>query len=243
MDSSLYRITALGFVLLSLGCVVLVLAGLRIALAKTSFSTLRQKKVFWLTTGSIGIWLVAISLVASTGFFSDFSFFPPRIGLVLVIPFIAILIITFSKGFKQLPVAVPSQWLIYIQSFRVLVEILIWMLFLAEVAPVQMTFEGRNYDILVGLTAPLIAYFCFTKKKWTILVAIVWNFAGLLILLNIVTIAILSMPSPIRVFMNEPANTIVSYFPIIWLPGILVPIAYSMHFFSLRQLLLRHQTV
>jgi hypothetical protein len=37
--------------------------------------------------------------------------------------------------------------------------------------------------------------------------------------------------------MNEPANTLVAGFPYIVLPGILVPIAYSMHIFSLRQLL------
>jgi hypothetical protein len=37
--------------------------------------------------------------------------------------------------------------------------------------------------------------------------------------------------------MNEPANTLVGQFPFILLPGILVPIAYGLHIFSLRQLL------
>ena len=40
-----------------------------------------------------------------------------------------------------------------------------------------------------------------------------------------------------RYFINEPANTIVTEFPIIWLPGFLVPLAYGLHFLSLRQLL------
>jgi hypothetical protein len=55
-------------------------------------------------------------------------------------------------------------------------------------------------------------------------------------LLNIVITAILSTPSPWRVFMNEPANYVVTWFPISWLPGFLVPLAYYLHFISLKQM-------
>ena len=43
---------------------------------------------------------------------------------------------------------------------------------------------------------------------------VLWNILGLGLLINIVAIAILSMPTPLRVFMNEPANTIVTEFHI-----------------------------
>ena len=65
---------------------------------------------------------------------------------------------------------------------------------------------------------------------------IAYNFIGLVLLFNIVTVAILSIPGPFRYFMNEPANTIVTYFPIVFLPAFLVPLAYTLHFFPLRQL-------
>jgi hypothetical protein len=39
--------------------------------------------------------------------------------------------------------------------------------------------------------------------------------------------------------MNEPANTIVAQFPFIYLPGVLVVLAFVFHVFSLRQLLLK----
>ena len=100
-----------------------------------------------------------------------------------------------------------------------------------------MTFAGRNFDILVGATAPVIGIFVFAKRKWPRLVGILWNVGGLVLLANVVTIALFSMPTPFRVFMNEPSNTIVATFPFVLLPGILVPVAYSMHFFSLRQLI------
>ena len=43
--------------------------------------------------------------------------------------------------------------------------------------------------------------------------------------------------------MNEPANDIVTYFPMAWLPGLLVPLAYYLHFMSLRQVLLKNKGI
>ncbi len=110
------------------------------------------------------------------------------------------------------------------------------MIFMADVIPVQMTFEGRNFDILVGLTAPIIVYL-MARKKVSDKVVIVWNVLGLLLVLNIVVVAILSAPLPFRQFMNEPSNTVVAYFPFVWLPSFVVPVAYYMHFLSMRQIL------
>jgi hypothetical protein len=102
--------------------------------------------------------------------------------------------------------------------------------------PVQMTFEGRNFDILVGVSAPLIAVLAF-RGKLSKKALLIWNVACLGLLLNIVITAILSTPSPWRVFMSEPANDVVAYFPISWLPGLLVPLAYYLHLLSVKQLL------
>jgi hypothetical protein len=121
----------------------------------------------------------------------------------------------------------------------VFVEILLWALFTQNLLPEQMTFEGRNFDILVGLTAPLIAWL-YQHQKISKTIVIIWNLAGIALLLNIVIIAILSMPTPFRVFMNEPANTIVTKFPSVWLPALLVPLAYWLHALSLKQLFQSH---
>ena len=99
-----------------------------------------------------------------------------------------------------------------------------------------MTFEGRNLDILSGITATLVAFLVY-RKKLSRPLTIAWNVACLGLLANIVITAILSLPTPFRVFMNEPTNTIVAEFPIVWLPALLVPLAYGLHFLSIRQLL------
>ena len=225
-------ITPLGFIILSLVCIVLVLLGLRRVLAKTNFEQARQRKIWWGTLIGIVVWLAFISIFSLIGFFSDFSTIPPRMFLVLGIPLIIIIYLTFTQTMKEILSVTPPQWLLHVQVFRVVVEILIWMLFIQNLAPVQMTLEGRNWDILSGLLGPVFGIFCFnrgaTKRGWVIF----YNLLGL---------AILSFPTPFRLFMNEPANTIVAEFPYVWLLGILVTMAYSMHFFSLRQMRLLRQ--
>ena len=233
MNSS-YTITQAGFVVTTIIFYGLLLIQLRKSLALTGFTENKQKKIFNGTMMALIAWAVVISVLSLIGILSDFRTFPPKMLIALVIPLVAIVWAVRTKEVKEILLHTPPQSIIWIQSFRIVVEILIWRLFVDNLAPIQMTFEGRNFDILTGLTAVVVAILVKNKKISSPLV-IVWNFAGLAILVNIVTIAILSMPTPIRVFMNEPANTIVTKFPVVWLPALLVPLAYGLHFLSLRQ--------
>jgi hypothetical protein len=67
-------------------------------------------------------------------------------------------------------------------------------------------------------------------------VAVWWNLAGIVILLNVVVHALLSTPSPFRVIVTEPPTTFIGHVPYIWLPAFLVPLAWLLHLLSLRQL-------
>jgi len=173
--------------------------------------------------------------------FLAFGPLPPPAFILVTLTLIVLLRLIYSKRAKELVLVTPAIWLIVIQSFRILVEIVLWGLYQYDLIPIQMTFEGRNFDILVGLTAPIIGYYCFIRKSWPEKVAYYWNIGGLFLLANIVLTAILSMPIPIRVFMNEPANRYIVDFPNIYIPLLFVPIAYSMHLLSIRQLRSRFQ--
>jgi hypothetical protein len=174
--------------------------------------------------------------LSASGILSDFSSFPPKFLLVIIPPLIAILILTFHRKFRMFLAHVPPQWLIYLQTFRLPVELFLWWLFLGHAIPKQMSFEGRNFDVLTGLSAPLLGYLCYGKGRKLHTLAVIWNIFGLVLLLNIVITAILSLPLPFRVFMNEPDSSFVTTFPCVFLPAALVPLAYSMHFFSLRKI-------
>lgn len=180
-------------------------------------------------------WVILLGILSVRGFFSDFTRLPPRLIIALLIPLPVVLLFTRSRAGKQLLQQIQPQWLLYLQSFRILVEIALWVLVRKGALPVQMSFEGRNFDVLSGLLAIPVGYYCFVKKSWPPVAVLLYNIAGLILLLNIVTISALSLPTPLRVFHNQPDSSLVTTFPFIYLPGVLVPLAYTLHIFSLRQ--------
>ncbi len=154
-----------------------------------------------------------------------------------MLPMLLVVIwIVFSGKADILLKHTPPAWLLHMQVFRIPVEFLIWFLFLSGKLPEQMTFEGRNFDILAGISGPVIGLFAFGNGKHLKWLALAWNFISLALLINIVTIAILSLPTPFQVFMNAPGSAIAMELPFIFLPGILVVMAYTLHCLSIRQL-------
>ncbi|HYC85790.1 MAG TPA: hypothetical protein VEB86_11230 [Chryseosolibacter sp.] len=188
-------------------------------------------------------WAIFVSVWSGTGIMGNFDNFPFNFLPVIAVPLVVAIVLTRSRSFGEILYHVRQEQIIQLQSFRFFVEILLWLLFIGNIVPEQMTFEGRNLDILSGITGPVVAWL-LVRGKMSRTALIIWNVLCLLLLINIVAVAILSTPSPIRVFMNEPSNTVVTTFPASWLPGFLVPLAYLMHFFSLKQLLsFRERTV
>ncbi len=228
-------IAAIGFPLITIVFYGLGLSELKKALQRTSFDDVKKKRIFSRAMIALVGWVIFVSAWSLSGMMQNFSRFPMNMVPVLAIPLIAILVVTFSKTTKEILTHVEPQAIIRLQSFRIFVELVIWLLFIEQMLPVQMTFEGRNLDILSGITAVIVAWLAANQKiNKTVLV--IWNIACLGLLINIVTVAILSMPVPFRYFFNEPVNTAVAKFPYAFLPAFLVPLAYMLHFFSLRQL-------
>lgn len=231
-----FALPALSWIMLSLACVAIILYGLSKALNKTDWSDVKKTRVLLRLAVLIVAWITLISTLAWNGFFSDFSKLPPRPALALLVPLPLVLLVAFSRTGTQLLQKIPAHWLVFIQSFRIVVELLLWMAFRKELIPVQMTFEGGNFDIISGILALPAGYLLMKQKGNIKRTGIVYNIVGLLLLLNILVIAVLSMPTPFRYFMNEPSNILVAQFPYILLPGVLVPMAYGFHILSLRQL-------
>ncbi len=232
MNSTLYAASGFGFIALTVIMYWVVIRELKKGISLTAWDEARKQRISNKFIFAILGWTAFILGVSATGFFENFSAFPPRIMIVLGIPLVTIILVVFSKPVKELLTHIPARSLIRLQVFRVFVELLLWATFIANVLPIQMTFEGRNFDILAGLFAAPVAYYFANNRT----VLYLYNFISLGLLLNIIIIAILSLPTPFRVFMNEPANVLVARFPFVLLPGMLVPLAYGLHFLSLRQL-------
>ena len=186
--------------------------------------------VFWLTMQAV----LTYKNIYKTGLDS----FPPKIMLIGILPAILAIIIMFAttKG-KALLDSLPLKNLTYLNIVRIPVEIVLYGLFLNKAIPELMTFEGRNFDIIAGITAPFVAYFGFIKQQISRNIILIWNFIGLILLTNIVVHALLSTPSPLQKLAFEQPNIAILNFPFSWLPTFIVPIVYLGHFVSIRQLL------
>lgn len=181
-------------------------------------------------------WVLLSGLIGISGFAKDFSTIPPKFAIILVPAFTLSFLFSFGSGIKDALRTINPFHLIAFQAFRIAVEIVLWLLYRDNTIPIQMSFEGSNFDILAGITAPFIAYFCFKKKSLPLIIAQIWNYVCLALLCNIIVVALVSTPTIFRLYMNEPANTLVATFPYIWIPAFVAPMAMVGHILSLRQL-------
>ena len=125
-----------------------------------------------------------------------------------------------------------------ISIVRIPVEFVLWWLFLHNTIPKLMTFEGINFDVIAGLTAPLVVYFGFRNNSINKKLLLVWNVAGLLLLLNIVINALFAFPSVIQMQAFDQPNVGLLYFPFVWLPTFVAPLVIFTHVISLRRLII-----
>ena len=225
LDKVPFRVDALFFATV-LGVLALSVLAMRVAVQRTG-----QAADLWTRRAAMGamLWLVATGLAALSGALHGFS-------LSL---FTALMILTggaaFSRMGAALVAAVGPVGLIGFQFFRVPVAVFLRGMYQAGQAPVQITYEGLNFDIFVGLTAPAMAWLVWRGKVgfyaiWA------WNAIGLMLLAEAIVIAILSMPTEFRVFTNEPPSTFATYAPYVWLPTVLAPAALFGHLLVLRWL-------
>ena len=183
----------------------------------------------------IAVWLGASALAAETGILREFNRRPPPFLVFLSVFVIATAAVALSPIGGRLVNGTDIRWLAGFQAFRIPVEYLLHRLYQEGAVPAQMTYAGMNFDILSGALALAIFIWGTIGKppRWAILV---FNLVGLALLINIVTIAILSAPTPLRKFFNEPANTFVTYMPFVWLPAFLVQAAWFGHLLVFRWL-------
>ncbi|MDI3321000.1 hypothetical protein QJ048_14505 [Pinibacter sp. MAH-24] len=162
--------------------------------------------------------------------------------LLGILPALLTIILLFAstKG-RQFIDSIPLKNITYIHIVRIPVEIVLLWLFFNKAIPKLMTFEGRNFDILSGITAPIIAYLVFTKHRIGRSGLLIWNIICLGLLSNIVLNALFSVPSPAQKFAFDQPNIAILYFPFSWLPTFVVPVVLFGHLVSIRQLVKRNK--
>lgn len=183
------------------------------------------------------IWLLVQSILGLKGFYEVTDTLPPRFFMLIVPPLLFIGILFFTARGKKFIDNLNMKYLTLVHTIRVLVELVLFWLFVHKAVPQIMTFEARNFDVISGLTAPIMFYFGFIKKTLPSKILLIWNFICLGLLINIVAIAILSAPFSFQKLAFHQPNIALLYFPFIWLPCCVVPMVLFSHLAAVRNLL------
>jgi hypothetical protein len=186
-------------------------------------------------------WLAIQAYLSLNGFYLINNTMPPRFILLVLPPLLFIIILfNYSKG-KLFLDQLNLKQLTLIHIVRIPVEIVLLGLYTRQLVPQIMTFEGTNFDILSGISAPFIYYFVLNKVNYNKKLLLVWNIICLALLLNIVGTAILSAPSPFQKLAFNQPNVGVLLFPFNWLPSFIVPLVLFCHLAAIRKLLSKNE--
>ena len=94
--------------------------------------------------------------------------------------------VAFSRLGTMVARSAPTSMLVGLQVFRLPLELVLFRLSLDGVLPVQMTFDGMNYDIASGVVAGIVGLWASWREPPRIVV-LLWNVMGLALLATIVT--------------------------------------------------------
>jgi hypothetical protein len=180
------------------------------------------------------LWMALTWLAAESGVLLEFDATPPPFALLLLAIVGLALTIAFTPYGTRLVLGLPVWTLIAIQGFRLPLELAMHGMYERGIMPVQMSFSGRNFDIVTGITAIIVAWLVATGRAGR-RVALAWNILGLALLINIVGVAILSTPR-FQFFGPDRLNVWVMYAPFVWLPAVMVLAALAGHLLIFRAL-------
>ena len=128
----------------------------------------------------------------------------------------------------------PLGLLVGFQAFRLPLELAMHRAYTKGVMPEQMSYSGRNFDIVTGITALLLGIALMSTRVPRAVIQ-VWNVLGLVLLVNIVTVAIMSAPM-FAYFGPDRLNVFVMKMPYTLLPAVMVLAAWAGHLIIFRAL-------
>jgi hypothetical protein len=200
--------------------------------AGASSETARRSGV--VTAVVAGAWMAITWIAGASGVLRAWDRRPPPFAFLVAGIVLVSCTLAFSRVGRQLAALAPLWALVAVQSFRLPLELAMHSMYERGIMPVEMTYTGRNFDIVTGATALVVAALVFLGTGGRRLVA-AWNVLGFALLLNVVVVAILATPA-FSYFGSEHLNTFVTYVPFVWLPAVMVSAALAGHLIIARAL-------
>ncbi|HEY0057041.1 MAG TPA: hypothetical protein VGB63_16950 [Pedobacter sp.] len=182
-------------------------------------------------------WAILQSVLALTGTYIDVQSLPPKLVLFGIAPTIILMLFLFSNITGRAFIdSLNLKTLTYFHTIRIPVEVVLALLFHHGAVSVLMTYEGTNFDLFSGLTAPLVAYLSFRSSSTKTKLLLTWNIICLVLLLNVMITSALAAPSPFQKFSFDQPNIAILYFPFNLLPTVVVPLVLFSHLVAIYKL-------
>jgi hypothetical protein len=225
---------SLAFVLIPIALVIALVWGVVASWRRAGMSEASARRAGGLTLAASVAWMAITWLAAASGILTNFEPTPPPFAFVVLGVIVLAVVVSFSPVGTQLSCCVPLWILVAVQGFRLPLELAMHAMYERGVMPIQMSYSGRNFDILTGASSFVVAAVVWSGRGGKRLVA-VWNVAGLALLINVVVVAILGTPR-FQYFGPDHLNVWVTRPPYVWLPAVMVLAALTGHLLIFRAL-------
>jgi hypothetical protein len=233
-DYNLFDPAPLTFIILPVFLVCLLGWGTVVAWRRSGAPISASRRAAALSVAAAGAWMAITWIVASRGIFREWERTPPPFAFLVIAIVILGFVIAFSPLGTRIARTIPLWVLVIVQGFRLPLELAMHGMSTRGIMPVQMTYTGLNFDIVTGTLAIVVGILAATRTAGRGIVA-AWNVLGLVLLINVVTVAILGTPR-FRYFGEDHLNVWVTYPPFVWLPAVMVLAALAGHLLIFRAL-------
>jgi hypothetical protein len=186
------------------------------------------------------LWMSVTWTAAGSGVLREWDRNPPPFAFFVLGIFLLAGIIAFSRLGTRLA-TLPLWALVAVQAFRFPLELAMHSMYVRGIMPEPMSYSGRNFDVVSGMTAIVVAALVVAGKAGRGLV-VAWNLLGIGLLANVVLVAILATPR-FRYFGDDQLNVWVTYPPFVWLPAVMVLAALVGHLVIFRALALSKSSI
>jgi len=189
----------------------------------------------------IGAWAGFAAALGATGMLANATLRPPAVLYVFVPTVALVVFLARSRAGAVMASSIPVAVLIGAESLRIVVEFFLERLWHAGQLPRMLTFHGANFDILIGLSAPVVAVL-YARHAIDARAALLWNVAGIASLANVVVRNVLTSPA-IHLIPTEVPNSAIGSFPYSFIPAFIVPLALVLHVLAIRSLSIARNSV
>ena len=225
-------------ILISIGSVGIAVWALLAFFAQRSELNMIEQRRFITISGIYLLgWFLLVLLLGFEGAFqvTPSTRFPPialGIGTVLLA---GTVLLQRSRLLDGVVRAIPLQWLVGIQVYRVFGLFFLTLYALGEL-PAEFALPAGIGDVAVGIAAPIVAYLVYKGFRRSDLAVWSWNSFAAIDLVVAVTLGFLSSPGQFHMIALANPNQLVTAYPLVLVPVFAVPLSMLLHIATFKRL-------